>query len=487
MPIPPPTIGRYEIQRVLGRGAMGVVYLGRDPLLKRPVAVKIVHCLSEERSVLLQRFQREAELSARLNHPNIVSVFDVGDDPLVGPYLTMEYVDGTLLSRLVASGLDRARLCHLLIQAAGALKAAAEAGIAHRDVKPDNLIVGRDGRLKLMDFGIARGGESKLTQEGMVFGTPSYTAPELLVGGDPSPATDRWAFVVSVFEMLSGDVPFHGATVGATLYAVVHDEPVMPERWAPALGEVFRRALAKAPAQRYPDLTGFLHDLIEALALPPEARQQLLAFLAGDEPRGWEHPVHPGEASEPAPAPMDVPEPEPEPEPAPRPTPWFLRKSALVGVAAAGLAVVALGIGVLRSRSGWTVAVASQPSLADVLVDGQFRGRTPVTVKLAKDEAHLVRVEKEGFEPVSREVRPGDWTLHLVLRRTPYPVAILTEPPGAEVFLNGEPKGHTPLSGLWIASEGLQELRLRKPGYREWSVRLERERPLPSVIRLERE
>ena len=92
MPIPPPTIGRYEVQRVLGRGAMGVVYLARDPLLKRQVAVKIVHCLSEDRKILLLRFQREAEISARLNHPNIVTAFDVGEDPYVGPFMTMEFV-----------------------------------------------------------------------------------------------------------------------------------------------------------------------------------------------------------------------------------------------------------------------------------------------------------------------------------------------------------------------------------------------------------
>ncbi|MDP2874800.1 MAG: serine/threonine-protein kinase [Holophaga sp.] len=350
MPIPPPTIGRYEVQRVLGRGAMGVVYLARDPLMKRLVAVKIVHCLSEDRKILLLRFQREAEISARLNHPNIVTAFDVGEDPYVGPFMTMEFVDGTLLSQMVRDGLDLESLFHLFIQGAAALGASSVAGIAHRDVKPDNMIVSREGRLKLMDFGIARGEESKLTQAGMVFGTPSYTAPELLVGGDASPASDRWAFIVTVFELLTGELPFHGANVGATLFAIVHEEPRNIESCSPAFADVFRKALAKAPASRYPDLETFLQDLLAVLPIPEEAKSRLGAYLSGDLPLGWTRPFPMPESHQPAQELVALPlEPAPSPEPLP-PVFWYQGRWGLVALVVTAL-MAALSIFLSLTRS----------------------------------------------------------------------------------------------------------------------------------------
>lgn len=482
MPIPPPTIGRYQVQRVLGRGAMGVVYLARDPLLKRQVAVKIVHCLSEDRAILLLRFQREAEISARLNHPNIVTVFDVGQDPLVGPFMTMEFVDGVLLSRLVKDGLDLERLFHLLIQGAAALRASGEAGIAHRDVKPENMIVSREGRLKLMDFGIARGEESKLTQAGMVFGTPSYTAPELLVGGETSPATDRWAFAVSVFELLTGELPFHGANVGATLYAVVHDEPRIPEKWQPAFGDVFRRAFAKSPSMRYPDLDGFLHDLLEVLPIREDAKPRLHAFLAGDLPLAWTAPFRALEVPAPfVPLPL---EPAPAPEPPP-PEPWYRKRWGRVALALSASAAIGMLAFALARREPWVLDIASLPPKADVTVDGRYQGQAPLRVTLAKGQSHLVRVERAGFEPATREVKPGEWSVHLILKRTPQLIAVVTVPPGAEVLLNGSAVGTTPLWALPVPREGPQELRIRKPGFREWSTNLDQEIPFPALIRLQ--
>jgi len=481
MPIPPPTIGRYQVQRVLGRGAMGVVYLARDPLLKRQVAVKIVHCLSEDRQILLLRFQREAEISARLNHPNIVTVFDVGEDPLVGPFMTMEFVDGALLSRMVKDGLDLESLFHLLIQGAAALRASGEAGIAHRDVKPENMIVSREGRLKLMDFGIARGEESKLTQAGMVFGTPSYTAPELLVGGEASPATDRWAYTISVFELLTGALPFHGANVGATLYAVVHDEPKLPPGYPPALLAVFTRAFAKFPSQRYPDLEAFLHDLLDALPISEEAKPRLHAYLAGDLPLAWTRPFVPPAPVMHAPLPL-----EPAPVPEAAAIPWYGRRWAWISLASLGLAALIMVLAVLAQREPWTLDIASLPPSAEVTVDGRYKGQAPLRLPLAKGQSHLVRLERAGYEPTVREVKPGEWSLHLVLKRSPYLISVVTEPAGAEVLLNGTRMGVSPLWTLPVPSEGAQELAIRKPGYREWTTMLDREIPFPTVIQLRR-
>ncbi len=486
MTVPPPLIGRYEVQRVLGRGAMGVVYLARDPLLKRQVAVKIVYSLSEDRATLLQRFQREAEISARLNHPNIVTVFDVGDDPYVGPFMAMEYVDGSLLSHLAKKGLDLETSLHLLIQGAMALKASGDEGIAHRDVKPDNMIVSREGRLKLMDFGIARAEESRLTQAGMVFGTPSYTAPELLVGGDASPASDRWAFTISAFEVLTGALPFHGANVGATLYAVVHEGPNVPPGWSPAFREVFQRAFAKSPAERHPGLELFLHELLDAMPIREAARQQLHACVSGDLPLAWTRPFHPPATPEslppqPEPLPLELPV---EPQPVPAPQPWFRKPWGMVVLALATLIGVFFLVVAMMDRRPWTLEVATSPPAADLLVDGRFQGQAPLRVTLGKDSSHIIRVERSGFEPVTREVQPGEWSLHFVLKRSPYPIAVVTDPAGAEVFLDGQAVGTTPLWSLPVPSEGLHDLRIRKAGYQEWHAMLEKDVPFPTIVRL---
>ena len=486
MTVPPPLIGRYEVQRVLGRGAMGVVYLARDPLLKRQVAVKIVYSMSEDRGTLLLRFQREAEISARLNHPNIVTVYDVGDDPYVGPFLAMEYVDGSLLSQLAKNGLDQESLLHLLIQGATALKASGEEGIAHRDVKPDNMIVSREGRLKLMDFGIARAEESRLTQAGMVFGTPSYTAPELLVGGEASPASDRWAFMVSAFEVLTGVLPFHGANVGATLYSVVHEGPRVPPGWSPAFRAVFQKAFAKAPAERHPGLEAFLHELLEALPIREAARQHLHGCISGDLPLAWTQPFQAPEMPQsvpphPDPLPLEL---ESEPPTPHGGRPWYWRPWGLSALALSVLmAAVLLGMALLRPVP-WSLEVATSPPNADLLVDGRYLGPTPRAVILAQGTQHLIRVERSGFEPITREVQPGEWSLHFVLKRVPYPISVVTDPAGAEVFLDGQSVGLTPLWALPVPSDGLHELRIRKQGYQEWYAMLEKDVPFPATVHL---
>jgi serine/threonine-protein kinase len=263
MPQDPANIGRYQVIHALGHGAMGTVYLAQDPLLKRKLAIKVVRDSGAERDTALQRFQREAEISARLNDPNIITIYDVGVDPEAGPFLAMEYVDGRSLASIIHEGsLDAEKALGLLMQCAKALVAAESAGIVHRDVKPENILVGQDGRLKLMDFGIARGGETRLTSAGMMVGTPAYSAPELLRGADASSATDRFAFAVTAFEMFSGGrLPHPGDSLASTLYHIVHEPPAIPEDMEPDMARVFEKALHRDPAQRYPDLRAFLADL----------------------------------------------------------------------------------------------------------------------------------------------------------------------------------------------------------------------------------
>lgn len=280
----PTTIGRYQVVSLLGQGAMGRVYLAQDPLLKRRVAIKVVAEGGSEQEHALERFRREAEISARLNHPNIITVYDVGEDGEVGPFLAMEFVDGVSLAKLIREKrLDGETILRLLLQAAHALAAAAKADIVHRDVKPENILVSQDGRLKLMDFGIAnQADQTRLTALGTVVGTPSYTAPELLMGGEATAATDRYALMVTAYECFTGTLPFVGETVGATLLKVVNEPPHMPEGLSEPLQEVFHIALMKDPMQRYPDLLSFLNALLEATQLPATAQSRLQTALDGE-------------------------------------------------------------------------------------------------------------------------------------------------------------------------------------------------------------
>jgi serine/threonine-protein kinase len=206
---------RYRLERPLGHGGMASVYLARDTELDRPVALKLLaENLGADES-LNRRFVREARLAARLSHPNVVSVFDAGDDG-GRPYIVMEYVDGENLAELLARRgripPDEAR--GLALQAAQGLAHAHEAGLVHRDVKPQNLILRRDGTLKVADFGIARAAEATaLTQAGTVLGTAAYLSPEQALGEEVTPATDVYSLGAVLYELLAGRPPLQVETL----------------------------------------------------------------------------------------------------------------------------------------------------------------------------------------------------------------------------------------------------------------------------------
>ncbi|MFC5178230.1 serine/threonine-protein kinase [Nocardioides taihuensis] len=248
--------GRYSPVREIGRGGMGSVWLARDELLGREVALKRIGQGID--TIDLQRAEREARLAARLNHPHVVAVFDLvreGDQH----WLVMEHVPGTTLADLVR---DRGPLppdeaAGLLVQAADALAAAHAAGIVHRDVKPSNMLVTTDGRVKLADFGIARAeADATLTQTGMVTGSPSYLAPEVASGVSASDTSDVWSWGAALYHALAGHPPY-GASGGTgpenvmgTLYRIVHEDP---PRLASAgwLAPVLEATMAKDPARRW--------------------------------------------------------------------------------------------------------------------------------------------------------------------------------------------------------------------------------------------
>jgi len=275
----PQRIGRYRIERLIGSGSMGNVYLGHDADLDRPVAIKTLRDLAldpETRDVFLSRFQNEARAAARLQHPHIVQIFDVGDDPKVGPYLVFEYVRGhTLKEELKKNGpLPRDRLLDLAQQVADALSTAHLAGVIHRDLKPENLLITDNGQIKLADFGIARIPNADLTKEGQFLGTPCYAAPETLRRGEYSEASDLFSFGALVYEAACGERAFPGTEAMVVAHQVMDANPVPPSQAnraaaiPPKVDAVILRALRKKPADRWASARTFVAALRQAYAGP---------------------------------------------------------------------------------------------------------------------------------------------------------------------------------------------------------------------------
>ncbi len=261
-------LGPYEVLRRIGEGGMGVVYEARDPRLERSVALKVLPFRGatggdEQRA----RFLREARAASALDHPNICTLYDVGETPDGQLYLVMAYYAGeTLAERLRRGPVPVDEALSIAIELARGLQAAHVAGIVHRDVKPANVMLTREGSVKILDFGVARITDSPvLTRTGAAVGTPAYMAPEQARGEPVTPKVDVWAWGLILYEMLTGTQPFRTDSHSSTLLAIQQTEPVPLERLCPKVNRavtlVVRRALAKKPKQRYLGLRDALADL----------------------------------------------------------------------------------------------------------------------------------------------------------------------------------------------------------------------------------
>ena len=245
--------GRYLVLRAIGRGGMGVVWLCRDEVLGREVAVKQIGGLPGEPEVETARAMREARSAAALNHPNVVSVYDVVDHD-GRPWLVMEYVDGPTLAEILSDEgrLPPLRVADIGARIASALARAHERGIVHRDVKPGNVLLDRGGRPKISDFGIARGhGDDQLTQTGFFTGTPGYLSPELARGGDPDPKTDVWALGATLYAAVEGQAPYEPRSNPLALLRDIASEPPRPMQHAGGLAPAIAAMMDQDPARRW--------------------------------------------------------------------------------------------------------------------------------------------------------------------------------------------------------------------------------------------
>jgi serine/threonine protein kinase len=474
----PQSIGRYQVLKVLGAGAMGSVLLAEDPRIKRKVAIKIVRLESlrsqKDEEEYLARFQREAEVSGLLNHPGIVTIFDVGEEEGIGPFMAMEFVAGQTIEALVKAGasVPLEQKLRSVAAIAEALDHAHRLGVIHRDVKPGNVMLTEDGRPKLMDFGIAKREDAGLTQTGTFLGTPSYAAPEQIKEGAVTPQSDQFSFAVMVFELLSGKLPFPGSSINTILYRIVNEPPsdprppvegILPEVWH----RIFLRALAKEPQDRYPTCTEFILELAEAALGAGNAvvRQDFLATAPSREVQGAVPPIvtQPGSETRVSPA---VPIPSPdlktritpivqvgedydetlggalrEPKSGTGAWPWV----ALVMVAAG-----AGGFFLWNRRAGSTVLLKTNPDKAIVSLNGRaLSDATPLQQQL-KPGDHL-RFEAKGFQPKDVDFTDtASWPSSITLEPLVGPVVLKTEPAGAQVVMDGKPvEGVTPLTVSW--------------------------------------
>jgi serine/threonine protein kinase len=262
-------IGRYEVEKELGAGAMAVVYKAVDPLIGRTVAIKTIKIdasIGLEHEELRQRFYREAQNAGNLNHPNIVTIYDIGAAGNVD-YIAMEFVEGeSLQDWMIKNPIPPVQQTVAIIeQIASGLDYAASHGIIHRDIKPANILLTLDMKAKIADFGIAKISTSKFTQTGAVIGTPSYMSPEQAMGKTLDGRTDIFSLGVIFYEMLTGEKPFTGTNSSTIIYKILHEEPVQPQQLNvtlhPAFNEIVGRMLAKDPDRRYQSCAALIQDL----------------------------------------------------------------------------------------------------------------------------------------------------------------------------------------------------------------------------------
>ena len=274
-------IARFEVSKLLGSGGMGQVYLARDDILKRAVAIKVFSREAAGRDAQLDRFLREAQSASALNHPHICTIYEINKDH-DPPFIAMEYVEGrTLAEQLDTGRLEVAEAVDIALQIADGLAEAHEAGIVHRDIKPANIIVNKRGQVKIVDFGLAKKfvasaedqTQKNITHSGTIIGTVSYMSPEQARGRSVDARTDIWSLGVVLCQMVTGRLPFAGETMSDTIASIIRSEPdILPDAMPPKMLAIARKALSKEKSDRYESIRHFAADLEKLTNTAPAGR-----------------------------------------------------------------------------------------------------------------------------------------------------------------------------------------------------------------------
>ncbi len=499
-------IGRYQITRELGRGAMGVVYHAIDPVIGRPVAIKTLRLRdvddADHRRRLRERLFREARSAGALSHPGIVTIYDMDEvDGLA--YIAMEFVDGETLDEILSRPklISKDRLTEVLRQAAAALDYAHRKGVIHRDVKPANIMIDAAGAVKITDFGIA-----KITQlegqtlTGVLVGTPNYMSPEQVQGHDIDGRSDQFSLAVIAYEMLTGERPFAGEQISTVVYKIVSEQPAPVQNINTSLNEgvdrALRKALHKKPDRRYSTCTAFTTGLDATLAaagnwrvLARKAHQAMPTAAAGAVTRTF-RPVQKAALSKPAAA---VPNPVPIVEKIPEKRQKKRRRT--VGdwlVLFAGGAVILCGILALLV---WQTDILDVPWIHDLVEPGSSGDQTSqeappagTAPQTAPDRRSpmpappsLEAQSKPAPAPTqatpSQDSTPAESTSQPVstppvqrASRTDEPVTnqsieVLTDPAGATATLDGSSELTCRTPCKLPASSGVHTVMITLPGY----------------------
>jgi serine/threonine-protein kinase len=480
-PTLPESFGRYQVQGLLGEGAMGRVYRGFDPLARRVVAIKTLkseYLTSETRHEYLRRFQREAQAAGTLSHPHIVTIYDVGEG-----FFVMELLEGVSLQELLQQRgmLSVEETLGLLAPVADALDYAHGKGTIHRDIKPANIMILPNGLPKLMDFGVAHLSSTAMTTAGQILGSPSYMAPEQILESGAGASSDLYSLAVVSYEMLTGHRPIAGESVTAIIYRVVHEDPQPPRLWRedlpPRFDAIFARALSKDPAQRFPSARAFL------AALELREVEEVLESAFPVLPAGPEPSEVSASSLEPQ-ATLDLEKPPPPPSARGR---WGLATAAVV--LAVGVATV------VYLREGPLVPTASplaptpvppappaglrvetEPPAATVWVDGQEVGASPLTIEGLVSGNHAVKVSRPGFAPAQVNLELTVGQAHAPLRFVLQPVSstltLQSQPADAAVRVDGKAVGPAPLQAL-LLDPGPHDVRVERKGFKPWTRRVE--------------
>ncbi|MEE9217885.1 MAG: serine/threonine-protein kinase [Acidobacteriota bacterium] len=470
---PARSFGRYELIREIGRGAMGRVYLARDPAIDRQVALKTISILEalpeQERALARERFMAEARAAGGLLHPNIIAIFDVGEHEGM-PFIAMEYVEGATLEKHCRPPglLEPERIVDLISQVARALHAAHLRQIVHRDIKPANLMLTTEGSVKIADFGLAKRTTANLTQKGTILGTPYYMSPEQVMGRQLDGRSDLFSLAVVLYELLAGYRPFEAQEVNSVLYHIAH-EPTPPlERQGTPLShplrEILDRALAKNAEERFPNGEAMACALERSLRGRAGGVDQTVVLLGGPGMRRA----------------VQRPRPHPQPRAAMRRQPAGAPKeeapAATIGLRWLALACTGLLLGffpTIVNRQLETPRpeplVRSEPIAIDVpenarlRLDGVMLAGHMLPASAFEGGRHTLEVEtpcergeavlEPGLDVGLIEYEPR--TLRLPLE---------SEPPGAEVWIDGEASGlRTPASlELPVCAAHQLELRLAR-------------------------
>ncbi|MBI4161599.1 MAG: serine/threonine protein kinase [Acidobacteria bacterium] len=504
----PNRIDRFQILRELGQGAMGRVYLAYDPQIHRQVALKTIapdaSQPAEAGREARDRYLREAQAAGRLLHPNIVTVFDVGEDQGLS-FIAMEYVEGETLDIYTRPGclLPLDRILNVARQACDALEYAHAHNVVHRDVKPANLMLMSGDQLKITDFGLARQPSATARQDGLVMGTPYYMSPEQIAGKPVDGRSDLFSLGIVLYQLLTGERPFPGESVSTIAYRILYEKPRAPkivnEKLPVHFNAVLDRALAKDPAERFQTGAEFRRSL-------DAYRDSQLGVPGGVTLPGAPAPRPPVPPPRPAaPAPRPPVPPRPARRPAPRPQALLAGrpgKISFLGVTLAATVLLfprsfgtepgrweAAGFGIPGPGGPAPVApppladlrvwVATNPPGASLALDGEPLEGSTFTLSPGDDQEHRL-VGSAGCLRAEQAIRVADRPEAVTLELQPEILAleVVSRPEGAAIVVDGQAAGRVTPARIdldWCRSH---QVRLEKEGYYPWerSIAAEEER-----------